>query len=204
MNMPARLPMLLGAHSPDLRAEWRHMQRKAWRACCARPAWDACPGLCLVAQGYSAALATAAAAKPSLPSCAVLSLQPRSGGAAAAAGGWEATVGELAARVLAGLPPQFDVEAISKRFPTSYQESMNTVLVQVCAPWQLSRHGTLGFGTGSGVLVRQSSRACSRILPAGRQAVARTLTLTTEDDLVCCYSSSRSPGMWQLQACAAQ
>lgn len=32
---------------------------------------------------------------------------------------------------LARLPPEFDIEAVQRRFPVLYEESMNTVLAQV-------------------------------------------------------------------------
>ncbi|GLC56009.1 hypothetical protein PLESTB_001054700 [Pleodorina starrii] len=60
----------------------------------------------------------------------VLSLQPRiaSGGGQSQ----EAVIGSLASDILARLPPQFDVEAVIAAYPTTYKESMNTVLTQEC------------------------------------------------------------------------
>ncbi|KXZ54227.1 hypothetical protein GPECTOR_5g319 [Gonium pectorale] len=60
----------------------------------------------------------------------LLALQPRvaSGGSTSQ----ESVIGEMAADILGRLPPQFDVEAVSAAYPTTYKESMNTVLTQEC------------------------------------------------------------------------
>ena len=39
---------------------------------------------------------------------------------------------ELAAAVLAKIPPEFDIDVVEKRYPTVYEESMNTVLKMEC------------------------------------------------------------------------
>ena len=44
----------------------------------------------------------------------------------------EATLWEAASRILERIPPLFDIADISARFPTQYEESMNTILVQEC------------------------------------------------------------------------
>ena len=58
----------------------------------------------------------------------IVQLMPRS----SAGGGKsrEEIMGETAASILARLPQQYDIEGISKKYPTVYEESMNTVLVQ--------------------------------------------------------------------------
>lgn len=47
----------------------------------------------------------------------------------------EATIGEVAADILARLPANFDVDGIAAAYPTSYSNSMNTVsiIARACA-----------------------------------------------------------------------
>lgn len=60
----------------------------------------------------------------------ILSLQPRTGGGGGGTAR-ESTIAALAKDIAARLPAPFDVEAISMAYPVLYNESMNTVLVQV-------------------------------------------------------------------------
>lgn len=60
----------------------------------------------------------------------VLSLQPRQ--ASGVGQSQEEVIAALAGDILAKLPAQFDLEAVSNTYPTRYDESMNTVLVQEC------------------------------------------------------------------------
>ena len=63
----------------------------------------------------------------------VLALQPRvAGGGGGGGASQEQVIGDLAADILSKLPAQFDVEAVSAAYPTTYKESMNTVLTQEC------------------------------------------------------------------------
>ena len=52
------------------------------------------------------------------------------GGAAAGGGGKEALVAKITSDVLARLPANFDIEAVQRKFPVLYEQSMNTVLAQ--------------------------------------------------------------------------
>ena len=60
----------------------------------------------------------------------ILTMQPR----ASAGGGKsrEEVIGEMAAGLEKKTPPPFDLESVQKGYPTSYEESMNTVLFQEC------------------------------------------------------------------------
>jgi len=61
----------------------------------------------------------------------VLAMQPRSKGGG---GGMtrEAVIGEQARYLQTQTPPPFNLEAVGRAYPTSYEESMNTVLFQEC------------------------------------------------------------------------
>lgn len=58
----------------------------------------------------------------------MLSIQPRQ----ASAGGKtrEQVIGELSKEIEEKTPPVFDIEEVQQRYPTDYNESMNTVLTQ--------------------------------------------------------------------------
>jgi dynein heavy chain len=55
------------------------------------------------------------------------------GGGGASAADTDARVAAVVTQCLQTLPPPFDVEAVQKRFPVCYEESLNTVLVQEMA-----------------------------------------------------------------------
>ena len=61
----------------------------------------------------------------------MLSMQPRSGGGG---GGLkrEDIIAATAKSIEDRVPPMFDIQSIGMKYPTSYLESMNTVLVQEC------------------------------------------------------------------------
>lgn len=44
----------------------------------------------------------------------------------------EEIIGELARNLQLKTPKIFDIEMVGKKFPTSYNESMNTVIFQEC------------------------------------------------------------------------
>ena len=53
-------------------------------------------------------------------------MQPRS--STGAGKSWEEIIGELARNLELWTPKVFDTEMVGKKFPTSYNESMNTVI----------------------------------------------------------------------------
>lgn len=61
----------------------------------------------------------------------VLSMQPKSGGGGKGKSR-EEIIGEQALSLQNRTPPVFSLEKVSKLYPTSYEESMNTVLFQEC------------------------------------------------------------------------
>lgn len=60
----------------------------------------------------------------------VLSLQPRV--ASGAGKSRDEVIMEQCTAIAAKVPALYDIEAVQKAFPTMYEESMNTVLVQEC------------------------------------------------------------------------
>ena len=60
----------------------------------------------------------------------VLSLQPRVAGGGGLSR--EEVIENLATDILSKIPTPWDVEDVGKKFPTRYDESMNTVLTQEC------------------------------------------------------------------------
>jgi dynein heavy chain len=57
----------------------------------------------------------------------VLAIQPRA--STGAGKSREEVIGDLAKNIEAKTPPCYDVEEIFEKYPTNYNESMNTVLV---------------------------------------------------------------------------
>lgn len=52
------------------------------------------------------------------------------GGSQAAGGSSDSHLNDIATDIIGKLPPPFNIEAASEKYPLVYQESMNTVLVQ--------------------------------------------------------------------------
>lgn len=63
----------------------------------------------------------------------------------------EEVIGGLAAEILGKMPAPFDVEAVMQRYPTTYKESMNTVLTQVGVAWTAGASATNLAGSPTGV-----------------------------------------------------
>jgi len=85
---------------------------------------------------------------------AVLTTQASGGGGGGGGGkSRDDTIGEVAHDILARLPPNFDLEAISSKYPVRWDESMNTVLCQ-----ELERFNRLT------TIVRESLRNLQRAI----------------------------------------
>lgn len=99
----------------------------------------------------------------------ILSMAPRSSSAGSACR--EVAVSELATHVQSLLPEAFDVEEIQEKYPTRYEESMNTVIVQESI--RLVR-----FSTSPRIIAFRRQLAYTSLLPAGKAAAERRAART--------------------------
>ena len=121
----------------------------------------------------------------------LLTMQPQTGGTGGVTR--EEKISKLAADVLASLPAQFSVAAVQRRYPVSYSESMNTVLVQ-----ELIRYNKLTARVKQSLVDVQRALAGSVVMSAELEQVASALY----DNLVpaywqaVAYPSLKSLGSW--------
>jgi dynein heavy chain len=111
----------------------------------------------------------------------ILSLQPATSGGGGKTP--EQVVDELAADILSKVPEPFDLEMAREKYPVTYEESMNTVLVQ-----ELTRFN------GLLVVLRQS-------LFDVRKAMKGLVVMSAElEQVFHAMSDGRVPGMWAAVA----
>ena len=106
----------------------------------------------------------------------MLALQPQTGGVGGITR--EAKIGKLAIDILSSLPAQFPIAVVQRKFPVSYSESMNTVLVQ-----ELIRYNKLTARVKQSLIDVQKALAGTVVMSAELEQVASALY----DNLVPAY-----------------
>ncbi|VDD77178.1 unnamed protein product [Mesocestoides corti] len=120
------------------------------------------------------------------------------GGGQSSSGSSESQLNDIASDIIGKLPPNFDIEGTSKRYPLVYQESMNTVLVQ-----EMERYNNLTSTIRHTLLNLQKAISGLEVMSAELERTAASLLIGRIPDVWCArsYPSLKPLGSYISDLC---